>query len=458
MAPYSSFSAKDSNRIFVIGHINPDTDSIASAVGYAWLLKERDGKQTVAARAGAINRQTAFVLNLLNLDQPLLLTDASPRFESVMRRLDVVTPEKSLNEAWAILSRTGGIAPIVNLDGTPYGLITGRSLFDFLRRIMGPHPKYKDMTLAELLDIPCKEAAQTDIPKYQVTTRIKDVINRLLRTELDEFWVVDDDSLYLGICRQRDLLTPPRLKVILVDHNEPQQALASLEEAELLEILDHHRLGNPSTYTPIKFTVDIVGSTSTLVSEQIEEAGLSAPPQIAGLLLAGLLSDTLILNSPTATERDKVAAKRLARWAFVHGSSLANETIQTYGQKVVSAGAGLSTQDPKSVVTTDMKIYETAGYKFAIAQAEVSDIYELGEHLEPLKDALSYLKDRNSLDFAGLMVTDVVKGSSRLLFVDAPPALDELPYRPLPDGTILAEGVVSRKKQLLPILFTLLEV
>ncbi len=451
-------SIKDSNRVFVIGHINPDTDSIASALGYAWLLRERDGMQSIAARAGAISRQTAFVLDYVKLDPPVLLTDASPRFESVMRRLDVVTPEKSLNEAWSILSRTGGVAPVVNHDGTPYGLITGRSLFDFLRRIMGPHPKYKDMTLAELLDIPCREASQVEIPKYQASTRIKDVINRLLRTELDEFWVVDEAKRYLGICRQRDLLNPPRLKLVLVDHNEAQQALASLEEAELLEILDHHRLGNPSTYTPIKFTVDIVGSTSTLVSEQVEEAGMSAPPQLAGVLLAGLLSDTLILTSPTTTERDKIAAKRLARWAFVPGSPLANENIQTYGQKIVSAGSGLTTQDPKSVVSTDMKIYETAGKRFAIAQAEVADIYEIGNYIEPLRNALEDLKERNNLDFAGLMITDVVKGSSRIIFVDAPPALDELPYRPLPDGTQLAEGVVSRKKQLLPIIFTLLEV
>jgi manganese-dependent inorganic pyrophosphatase len=344
------------------------------------------------------------------------------------------------------------------MDGTPYGLITGRSIFDFLRKIMGPHPKYKEITLAELLDIPCREAAQTQIPKYQASTRIKDVINRLLRTELDEFWVVDEDGRYLGVCRQRDLLTPPRLKLILVDHNEAQQALASLEEAELIEILDHHRLGNPSTYEPIKFTADIVGSTSTLVSEQIEEAGLSAPPKLAGLLLAGLLSDTLILTSPTTTSRDKTAANRLARWAIVPGSPLEHETIQSFGQKVVSAGAGLTTQDPETVVTSDMKIYETAGYRFAIAQAEVSDIYEVGEFLEPLKKALRNLKDKNNLDFASLMVTDVVQGSSRIIFVDAPPALDELPYRPLPDDTLLAEGVVSRKKQLLPIVFTLLEV
>ena len=449
---------RSTNRVFVIGHINPDTDTIAAAMGYAWLKNERDGISATGARAGAINRQTAFVLKMLGLDPPLLLTDASPRFESVMRRLDVMTPDKSLNEAWAILSRTGGVGPVVNTDGTPYGLITGRSLFDFLRRIMGPHPKYKEMTLAELLDIPCREAAETNIPKYQATTRIKDVINRLLRIEVDEFWVVDEKGRYLGVCRQRDLLNPPRLKLILVDHNEAQQALASLEEAELLEVLDHHRLGNPSTYQPIRFTVDIVGSTSTLVSEQIEEAGLSAPPELSGLLLAGLLSDTLTLSSPTTTERDRLAAKRLSRWACVPGSPLENETIQSYGQKVIEAGAGLATQQPETVVTSDMKIYETAGYRFAIAQAEVSDIYEIADYLEPLREALLTLKNQNSLDFTGLMITDVVKGSSRLIFVDAPPSLDELPYTPMADGTRLAEGVVSRKKQLLPIIFSLLEV
>ena len=448
---------RDLNRIFVIGHVNPDTDAIASAMGYAWLLQERDGVDAIAARSGAINRQTAWVLHTLGLEPPILFNDASPRFDSVMRRLDTVTPDRPLSEAWAILSRTGGVAPVVNPDGTPYGLITGKSLFNFMTRHMGPHPRYKDMTLAELLEIPCKEAAETDIARYTASTRIRDVIRRLLRDEVDEFWVLDESQRYLGICRQRDLLDPPRLKVILVDHNETQQALGSLDEAELIEILDHHRLGNPTTHEPIRFTVDVVGSTSTLVSEMIEDAGLSAPPELAGLMLAGLLSDTLVMTSPTTTPRDHQAAERLARWAFTWGSPLENETIETYGEKVLSAGAGLASRDPMDVVTTDMKQYETASTRFAIAQAEVSDLYELNEYLEPLRDALQELRERRSLDFAMLMVTDVVQGSSRLLMVDAPVVLDELPYRPLADGTRLAEGVVSRKKQLLPVVFSLLE-
>ncbi|MEM5776598.1 MAG: DHH family phosphoesterase, partial [Anaerolineaceae bacterium] len=321
--------------IYVIGHVNPDTDSIAAATGYAWLLRERDGSDTVAARAGAINAQTSWVLKTLEMDAPMLLNDASPRFESVMRRLDTTLPERPLRDAWAVASRTGGIAPLVNADGTPYGLVNGRSLFDFLFHMVGPHLKQQDKPISEILDMPSQQAATTKVARIQASTRIRDVINRILREEGDEFIVTDENGHYVGICRQRDLLNPPRIKLVLVDHNETSQAVGSLDEAELLEILDHHRLGNPSTRTPIRFTVDIVGSTSTLVSERIEDAGLSAPPHLAGLMLAGLLSDTLILTSPTTTDRDREAADRLARWAFVGGSVLANETIRSYGEKIL---------------------------------------------------------------------------------------------------------------------------
>jgi manganese-dependent inorganic pyrophosphatase len=445
------------NQIFVIGHVNPDTDSIASAMGYAWLLRERDGSDTVAARAGALNPQTLWVLKNLGLEAPLLLTDASPRFESVMRRLDTVTPDKLLGEAWSILTRTGGSAPVINADGTPYGLVTGRSLFNFLSRLVGPHPRFKEMRVSELFDVPCKQAADTQVACFPSSTRIRDVINKILREEGDEFWVLDENGRYAGICRQRDLLNPPRLRVILVDHNEPNQALGSLEEAELLEILDHHRLGNSSTHIPIKFTVDVVGSTGTLISERIEDAGLSAPPGLAGMLLAGLLADTLILSSPTTTSRDKTAAERLARWAFVSGTALANETVKSYGDKILKASAGLSSRPPRDVVTSDMKVYQAGDYEFAIAQAEVSDMHEVVDHIEPLNKALGELRESKGLDFTMLMVTDVVGGSSRLLTSGAPLILDDMPYVPLPDGTRLAEGVVSRKKQLLPVVLSLLE-
>jgi manganese-dependent inorganic pyrophosphatase len=446
------------NTIYVVGHVNPDTDSIAAAIGYAWLLKERDGSNTIAARAGATNLQSAWALKTLGLDLPVLITDASPRFESVVRRLDSTRPGRPLTEAWTIASRTGGIAPVVNEDGTPYGLVTGKSLFEFISQQVGSKPEKKNVSIVDFLESPCEEAAETHVLKFQINAKIRDNLQRLLREEGDEFWVIDEKGVYAGICRQRDLLNPPRLKIILVDHNEVQQSIASIEEAELLEILDHHRLGNPSTHTPIKMTVDIVGSTSTLVSEQIEEAGLRPPAEIAGMMLAGLLSDTLNLTSPTATDRDRVASERLSRWAFIKGSKLENETRETFGTRVLSASAGLASRAPKEIVISDMKMYTAGDLNFAISQVEVSSLNEINGHENSLFEALNELRTTKHVDFVMLMVTDVVRGSSRLLVSNPPAVLDELPYQPLVDNTWLAEGVVSRKKQLLPVVLGLLEV
>ena len=444
------------SRTYVIGHVNPDTDSIAAAMGYAWLLRQRDGVDTVAARAGALNPQSAWVLKHLSLEAPVLLTDASPRFESVMQRLDSIRPDAQLGMAWTLASRTGGVAPVVDEDGKPYGLINGLSLFKYFTEILGPRPG--DTTVREMMSAPCRDAANTSVSKFPANGHIRDFLNRILRDDVDDYWVVDENGVYLGITHQRDLLNPPRLKIIMVDHNEPRQAIAALEEAELLEILDHHRLGNPHTHTPIRFTVDIVGSTSTLVSEQTAEAGLSMPPALAGVLLAGLLSDTLILTSPTTTPRDKEAAERLGRWAFVGGSPLRGETIATYGKAVLSAGAGLSNRKPEEIVSTDIKQFEAGGFRFAIAQAEVTDLMQIADHLQPLTQALDDLKAKRGLDFAMLLVTDIVGGSSRLIISStAPPVLDDLPYPPLPDRTRDAPGVVSRKKQLLPAVLGLLE-
>ena len=446
-----------SDRIYIIGHVNPDTDSIAAAMGYAWLLKERDAFDTVAARAGAINPQTTWILKRLGLDPPILLTDASPRFEAVCQRLDTVAPDGLLREAWAIANRTGGVAPVVSDDGMPVGLITGFSLFQFLSRLVGPYPDRKEMQIPELLNQNCLEACDKKVPCFQSSLRIRDVIHRILREEYNEFLVVDEKGHYLGITRQRDVLNPPRIKVILVDHNEPGQALGSLEEAELIEILDHHRLGNQSTHIPIRFTVDIVGSTSTLDTERIEEAGLSSPPAIAAMLLAGLLSDTLILTSPTTTPRDRIAGERLIRWAFKPPSPLAGESIESYGKAIIQAGAGLESREAMDIVTSDLKLYQAGGFNFAIAQAEVTNQAQLTDNYERVTNALNKLREQRGLDFAMLMVTDVVRNSSRLVLVNTPPVLDDLPYPLLQDGSLQADDVVSRKKQLLPVVLGLLE-
>ncbi len=445
------------SQTYVIGHVNPDTDSIASAMGYAWYLHELNGEDIQAARAGALNPQTSWVLRRLGLEAPLLINDASPKFESVSVRLDTTAPDEPLRTAWAIASRTWGVAPIVKKDGTPFGLVNGHSLFELLSKLVGPHPRRQEMRLADILDIPSRDAASTNVPVFQGSSRIRDSILRIMRAEGDDFWVVDEKGKYMGVCRQREALNPPRLRLILVDHNEPNQALGAIEEAELVEILDHHRLGSSTTHVPIRFTIDVVGSTSTLVTERIEESGLSAPPALAGLLLAGLLADTLLLHSPTTTDRDKHAAERLSRWAFIAGSPLEGETIESFGEQVIQAGSGITSRDPNQVVSTDTKVYKAGNLDFAIAQAEVTDLLQLKEKLPSLKQALCDLRDKRGLDFAMLMVTDVVDGSSRLILTDELPILGDLPYPKQPDGTLLAEDVVSRKKQLLPVVLGLLE-
>jgi len=444
------------SKIYVIGHINPDIDAIASAMGYAWLLNSQDDDDFVPARAGPINAQTAWVLDRVGMHPPELLADASPRFEVVVQRFESVTPERPLSEAWVIANRTGTVAPVVEADGKPYGLITGLSLFRLLSQLVGAHPERQQMRLSEIFDVPSRDVADVDVPKFQAGLRIRDALPRILRKERNDFWVVDEKGRYLGVCRQPDLLNPPRLKLILVDHNEVGQSIGSLDEADLLEVLDHHRLGNPPTRLPIRFRVDPVGSTSTLVSERIEDSGISAPPALAGLMLAGLLSDTLGLTSPTTTKRDHQAAERLGRWAFVSGGLL-DEDVASFSNHLLQVGVGLAARDPASVVNGDLKIYDTAKNCFGIAQVEVMNLIKLSDHLDSLNEALNRLRDQRGLEFAILMVTDIVDGSSRILMQGAPLVLDELPYKRLLDGTLDARGVVSRKKQLLPVVLALLE-
>jgi len=444
------------NRTLVVGHVNPDTDSVASAMGYAWLLSQQRGEPATAARAGALNRQTAWVLERVGLQPPELLVDVSPCFSAVTRRLDTVGPDSSLADAWAVASRTGSAAPVVDVEGRPAGLITGLSLFAHLSRLVGPRLD-PGITLAQMFEGNCMEAADRDVPRFAASERIRDALRRVLRDERDDFWVVDSDGRYLGICRKPDLLNPPRLRLVLVDHNEVGQAVGSLDEATLLEVLDHHRLDNPPTRMPIRFHIDPVGSTCTLVSERCDESGLAPPPPLAGLLLAGVLSDTLLLGSPTTTERDRRAAARISRWALVGGSPLEGATMESFGRELLEAGAGLARRDPWEVVTTDLKVYEAASQKVGVAQVEVTDLVELSKRAEVLVQALDRLRTERDLDLAMLMVSDVVGGSSRLLASGAPGLLADLPWPRLADGTLEARGVVSRKKQLLPLILARLE-
>jgi len=452
--------AKYTGPIYVVGHRNPDTDSITSAVGYAWLLRERDKLDAQAARAGQINPQTAFALRAFDVDLPPLLSDASPRFGSVARAIEPLTPDRPLQEAWALLARTGRVAPVVDETRAPVGLVTGASVFNFLSahaadRLGASPDALGQIPFGQVLATPCGDAAERDAPRFEASARIKDALPRLLRDERDTFWIVESGR-YAGVCWKSDLLHPPRTRLILIDHNEMGQTISGLDEAELLEVLDHHRLANPPTHMPIAFHVDPVGSSSTLVTERAMRSGLTVPRPIAGALLSGLLSDTLVLKSPTTTARDRVAAVQLATWAFPDQSD-PYKAMLDYGWQLLQAGAGLESRSTESIVSGDYKEYDSAGLRFGVAQVEVTDMLEIESRLDELRAALCAMEKNRGLHFCALMVTDIVGGTSRLLTCIESHYLDGLPYARRHDGTFEMPGIVSRKKQLIPAIFSALQ-
>jgi manganese-dependent inorganic pyrophosphatase len=443
--------------IYVVGHKNPDTDSIASAIGYAWKLGPEVEGEVLAARTGPVNDQTAWVLERLRIEAPVKLTDAAPQFGWTAKRLDAVTPERPLREAWDVLHRTHTVCPVVDPEGKPLGLITPLSVFELLRSFIPDGADPGSASLADLMARPAIDAADRGVPSFVGRTSIRDGIQRVLRDEHDDFLVVDDEGRYLGISRKPDLMSPERLRLVLVDHNGAGQSVGSLDEADIIEVVDHHRLENLPTRLPIRFTVEPVGSTSTIVWNQISRTRRELPSSLAGLLLAGIYSDTLMLTSPTTTQGDRDAVDALCRLAFAPGSALEGDKPEDFGKALLRAGAGLDARPPEELVRGDLKVYEAGKFKFGASQVEVADEPDLSAHLDRLRKALAELCAEKEFDFAVLMITEVVVSASKIVVHHPPPVLEELPYLRLADGTLDAPGVVSRKKQLLPTILALLE-
>lgn len=432
----------------VIGHRNPDTDAIASAVGYAWVLNAIGPESYVAARTGEVNPQTAFVLQHFGVEAPLLVVDMWGRVGDLLNVVEPLRHGQQLLAAVQSIAATRHPAPVLDPDSKPIGLISGAGLFANLAEALS---STSVLALAHALDRPVESAVDAGGIVLSATERIRDVIAQVLRADQDEFVVVDEDGRYAGLCRKSALLAPPRRKAIIVDHNELQQAVPGLEEAELIEVLDHHRLDNISTAVPIRFVVEPVGCCSTLVTERALEHDLALPGPIAGLLLGAILSDTLIFRSPTTTPRDRKAAEWLAALAGLpetDGSRM--PAIESFGSKLLAAGAGLGERAAQEIITSDLKFYESNGLAVGIAQVEIANLRELSDRLDDLQAALSDLAESRKLALSMLMVTDVVRGNSRLVAVGQPRLIAALPYARLDDDTLDAAGIVSRKKQLLP--------
>lgn len=396
-------------------------------------------ENVVAARAGQPGEQAVFALKRFGQPAPTLLTGVAPTFGHVATMQQFVRPEDPLPAAMVRVAEGDRVVPVVDEDGRPVGIVTSLAL---ARAYTAP------MNVTLMLAQPCKNIAEV-APTLNHRDRILDHRTGLLRSETDDFLVVSESGEYLGVATRRRILEPPRARLILVDHNELSQAVNDAEEAEIVGVLDHHRLANAATAAPIPFVVDTVGSTSTLVAEQCRLHDLVPPAGIAGMMLSGILSDTLVFRSPTTIDRDRFAARWLA--------DLAGIDPETYGQELLRAQPGLGSRDAGDVLDTDRKNYEINGQSVSIGQVEVTDLQELPERRKDLLEALKERRVREALAFIGLMVTDVVTGRSHLLCVGENWILTALPFTRSADGDFDLGEMVSRKKQLVPIVMAIIE-
>jgi manganese-dependent inorganic pyrophosphatase len=414
--------------------------AIASAIGYAWCLRHDGEDHAVAARAGQIGSQTAFALGYFGVRPPRTLSSAAPTFAHVAEAQAPVGPDAPLAEAMSRLAQGERLVPVVDQEGHLLGGLTPLALARAYAQIAAGHASAAEQT--------CRAYVE-ELPTLPASDRIRDRRGALLRGSGDEFLVVSDDGHYLGTASRQCLLEPPRARLVLVDHNELTQAVAGADEADIVGVLDHHRLGNAATAAPIPFVVEPVGSTSTLVAEHCRREGAKPPADIAGLLLSGILSDTLVFRSPTVTERDRDAATWLAK--------LSKIVIPEYGQFLIQSSPGLGDRSAEEVIDGDRKNYEMGGKAVSVAQVEVTGFQELPDRKRDLLDALDARCEKEGLSLICLMVTDVITIKSHLLCRGSTAILSDLPFTRVDADEFDLGSIVSRKKQLVPTLQSVME-
>jgi manganese-dependent inorganic pyrophosphatase len=441
--------------LVVVGHRRPDLDSIAAALGYAMFL-DRDGKKASAARCGPLDGQSAWVLARFEVEPPTLLLDAAPCFRSVARPAPGRAVTITLAEVVDSIAHGARVVPIVDSLGRPVALVDARDCVHILGHAGSragkrgsPEAILEGAARAAEPVLSSRADGAPPLLMFRDDERLLDRKNEIVRVDPDDFLVVDQSGCYVGVASRSCILAPPRMHLVLVDHNELGQSVPGAEQADIVEVLDHHRLGNPSTLLPIPFSVDIVGSTATLVEEKWKHRGWQVPEKMAGVLLSAVMSDTLAFRSPTTTARDREAAARLAVLACVGD-------VDAFGKEVVAAGAGLGERSGPEIVEEDYKEFETPVGRLVVAQAEVRTLHEIDDRIVELTEALQRLASMRSAVLAILLLTDPVRGVSRLIALGEKRLMGRIPYPRSADGLWDAGAVVSRKTQLVPSLLSAL--
>lgn len=540
---------KKTGKVYVVGHKNPDTDSICSAIAYAELKKKVTGEEYVARRAGQINEETQYVLSRFGVRPPELLKNVKLQVKDMdIHKIDGVDPNVSIKDTWAKMKEqnvktipilkdeelvgvisTGDIAKsymdvydnqilsgartrykniIETLDGT---LVTGNIhgyfsggkvaigasnpdlMAEFIEKddlvILGN--RYEAQACAVDIDASCLVVCQNaEVPQelvkrateqsiviistphdtftaarlinqsipvkhfmskgplvtFRMSDYIEDIKDVMTKKKFRDFPILDRHGRFKGFISRRRFMDASKKKVILVDHNEKSQAVDGIEEADIIEIIDHHRLGNIETMGPVFFRNQPVGCTATIVCQMYREMGVDITPKIAGLLCSAIISDTLLFRSPTCTAIDEKIAGKLAKIAKIDMEEMA--------KAMFNAGSSMKGKSADEICFQDFKQFTVSDTVFGVGQINSMSREELEEIKETIQPYLPELLTKQQLHMVYFMLTDILGESTELLCCGNHARETIISAFDLRGDTdkIVLEGVVSRKKQLIPTL------
>ena len=540
---------KRKEKVYVIGHKNPDTDSICSAIAYADLRQKVTGQVHEAKRAGHVNDETAYVLDRFGVEAPKLLTDVRLQVRDLdIHEMPGLKPNASIRDTWERMRQeqaktlpivkddelvgvvsTGDIAKsymdvydseilskartqyrniVKTLDGT---MITGNEHGYFMRGkvaigasspnlmeefiekddlvILGDReeaqacavnidascmvickdaevsPKliqkakeqsiviiqtpYDTFTTARLINqsIPVKfYMTSGPLTMFRMNDYVDDIKDIMAKKRFRDFPILDRHGRFKGFISRRRFLGASKKKVILVDHNERSQAVDGIEEAEIIEIIDHHRLGDIETVSPITFRNQPVGCTATIINQMYEENEIEVPREIAGLLCGAIISDTLLFRSPTCTPLDERTAKKLAK--------ISDIDLEQMAQEMFNAGSNLKGKSAEDICFQDFKQFTVNDTIFGVGQITSMSKEELAAIRDMMTEHLPKVLEAHNLNMIYFMLTDILAESTELLCVGTSARGIALSAFDLPDNakSLILKGVVSRKKQLIPVL------